>query len=120
MSKDSEIKSELAKLKKIFKDIPEDKKDLVAGLIENAAFMTVTLRELQKDIAKNGPVVTQVNGNGFEVTQENPAQKSYNSMVQKYTQVIRDLNQYLPTTRAQEVAQAGDLLKAFIEAGKPE
>lgn len=120
MSKDIEIKRELKKLQKIFADIPEDKRDLVDGLIENAAFMVVTLRDLAADVAENGPVITAVNGNGFEVTQENPAQRSYNSMVQKYTAVMKELNTYLPTTRAQEVAQAGDLLKAFVMAGKPQ
>ena len=120
MDKDKAIQKEKQKLRQIFKEIPEDKKDLVEGLIENAAFMRVTLEILAKDIAENGPVITAVNGNGFEVTRENPAQKSYTSMVQKYSGVIEQLNKMLPSTRASEVAKAGDLLKEFIKAGKPE
>ena len=36
------------------------------------------------------------NGNGFNVTQEHPAQKSYNTMIGKYTAVIAKLDEMLP------------------------
>ena len=120
MSKDSDYKRELEKLKKIFADIPEDKRDLVDGLIENAAFMVVTLRDLQAEIEVNGAMIQTTSGNGFEMLKDNPAQKAYTSMVAKYTAVIAQLDKFLPTSKAQEVAKAGTLLTAFIKAGKPE
>jgi len=120
MTKDSAIKREITKLNKILADIPDDKKELVAGLVQNAAFMAVTLKELQGEIDKNGAVITCQTGNGYETTKDNPAQKAYTTMIARYSAVIGQLDGFLPSTKAKEVSKAGDLLKAFIAAGKPE
>ena len=84
MTKDALIKREIAKLNKILSEIPEDKKELVEGLVQNAAFMAVTLRELQAEIDKNGAVITSMSGNGYETTKDNPAQKAYTTMIARY------------------------------------
>ena len=44
------IQKEAKKIKRIFKDLDENKKKLVDPLIEKAAFMSVTLDELQETI----------------------------------------------------------------------
>ena len=41
-------------------------------------------------------------------------------MIARYSAVIGQLDGFLPSTKAKEVSKAGDLLKAFIAAGKPE
>lgn len=120
MAKDSAIKREIAKLNKIFAEIPDDKKELVEGLIQNAAFMHVELQDLQEEIKKNGAVIPCQSGNGFETIKDNPAQKAYTTMIARYSAVIGQLDGFLPSTKAKEVSKAGDLLKAFIAAGKPE
>lgn len=119
MEKDKLISQELKRLKKIFKNIPEGQRKLVDGLIQNAAFMAATLAELQERINDSGAIIRQVNGNGFETTQENPAQKSYNTMIGKYTAVIDKLSALLPDTKADGVSKAGESLAAFVAAGKP-
>lgn len=113
------IKKEQAKLNKIFKNIGEDKKKLSENLIKNAAFMSVNLAELQEDIAEKGAVIVCVNGNGFEVAQENPAQKSYNTMIQRYTAVIKQLSDMLPDSKQDGINKAGENLAAFVAKGKP-
>ena len=120
MKKDTAIKREIKKLNRILTDIPEDKKEMVEGLVQNAAFMAVTLRELQADITENGAVITVQTGNGYETTKDNPAQKAYTTMVARYAAIIDQLDGFLPSTKAKEVSKAGDLLKAFIASGKPE
>lgn len=57
LSKDDKIKKEMNKLKRIFKDIRKDRKSLCENLIKNAAFMSVTLEELQEDINNRGTVI---------------------------------------------------------------
>lgn len=48
------IKREIKRLTEIYKDIEVKKKDLAVGLIENAAFTRIRLKELQQDIAIYG------------------------------------------------------------------
>lgn len=96
MDKDKKIKSEIAQLNKIFKDIPKDSGKLVEGLIQNAAFMRVTLEELQQEVIENGAVIQCQSGNGFDTIKDNPAQKAYTTMVARYTQIINQLQTFLP------------------------
>lgn len=96
MEKEKQIKNEIAELKKIFRDIPSDQMQLVEGLIQNVAFMRVTLEELQKEVIENGAVIQCQSGNGFDTIKDNPAQKAYTTMVSRYTQIVKQLNDILP------------------------
>lgn len=95
-TKDERIKQELRKLKSLYKGLPKNKQKLCEKLIGNAAFMAVTLEDLQAQVVKEGAVVKGKNGNGFQVRSEHPAQKSYNVMIGKYTAVIAKLDEMLP------------------------
>lgn len=96
MTKEALIKREKKKLTALYEEIPENKRKLVAGLIENAAFMKVTLEELQQQVNEEGAIILAKNGNGFDVSQEHPAQKSYNTMINRYTATIKQLAELLP------------------------
>ena len=96
MDKEKQIKKEISELNKLFQDIPSDQAKLVEGLIQNAAFMRVTLEELQKEVIENGAVIQCQSGNGFDTIKDNPAQKAYTTMVSRYTQIIKQLNDMLP------------------------
>ena len=48
-----QINAEIKRLTKIFSNIDKDKKDLCEQLVQNAAFMAVSLRELQEQIKKS-------------------------------------------------------------------
>lgn len=95
-SKEDRIKAEQRKLKSLYKELPKNKQKLTEKLIANAAFMAVTLEDLQVEVTQKGAVIRSKNGNGFQVTQENPAQKSYNVMIGKYAAVIAKLDEMLP------------------------
>lgn len=117
--KDIKIKNEIKRLTGIFEEIHEDKKTLISKLIDNAAFMAITLEDLQDRINNDGPIIKSTNGNGFEVISEHPAQKSYNTMINRYTSTINQLTNLLPSDKETSVSQAGDALAAFIAKGKP-
>lgn len=91
LSIDGRIKAEELRLNRIFKNIDPAKKSVNQQLISNAAFMAITLQDLQRQVNREGAVITLVNGNGFETTMEHPAQKSYNTMINRYTAVIKQL-----------------------------
>ena len=116
---DERISKEIRKLKRIFKNISKDKKTLCEKLIQNAAFMAVTLEDLQETIKEEGAIKSCVNGNGFLVMQEHPAQKSYNSMINRYASVIKQLQDLLPDNKQENMRNAGDALAAFVAKGKP-
>lgn len=96
MDKEKLIKKEIAQLNKIFADIPSDQAKMVEGLIQNAAFMRITLEELQREVIENGAVIQCQSGNGFDTIKDNPAQKAYTTMVARYTQIINQLQTFLP------------------------
>lgn len=96
MQKGSANKPDLNELKKLFENIDENRKPLAEKLCKQAFFMEKTLNELAKDVDKNGAILTTVNGNGFDVIMENPAQKSYNTMINRYTALMAKLIDLLP------------------------
>jgi hypothetical protein len=95
ISKEKEIKKEIARLTKIFKDISKNKKDSVEGLIQEAAFMRITLRYLKEDINKNG-VIDEMEQGDYSILRESPAVKTYNTMIQRYTSICKELINILP------------------------
>jgi len=96
MTKEEQIKKELNNLNKIFKNIPEANKKIVGGLLQNCAFIKVTLEELQEDVNVNGATICSAGGNGYEIVKENPALKFYASLISKYKDIIAKLIEMLP------------------------
>ena len=107
------IDIEIKRMMELFKDISEDKKELVIRLIERVAFMTVTLQILEDDIKTKGPTYK------FEQVKqkmiiENPSQKSYNTMINRYTYAYDKLMSLLP--KESEVVEEDDGFEDFINS----
>lgn len=113
LDKDGLIKSKIKKYRALFKHLEKDKKILAEKLYKQAAFMEVTLDNLQQTINEEGPVIESINGNGFTTTQEHPAQKSYNTMIRNYNTVIKTLSDMLP-----EDTEEKDELTEFLLSGR--
>ena len=94
--KNKDIKKETQKLKKLFKDLPDNKKKMAEKLIENASFMSITLDELKEDIKLYGVKETYVNGKDQFGFKESIESKTYNTMVKNYMNIIKQLNDMLP------------------------
>ena len=92
---DEAIKSEYKRLKKVFAGIPVEKLAAADNLLQRAAFMTITLQILEKRIKTEGPVIDFENGKQ-RMKVENPAQKSYNTMINRYTATYDKLFALLP------------------------
>lgn len=100
LSKDKQINKERNRLRKIYKDIPDDRKKTVEKLIENLAFLYVTLKYLQESIIENGTQMEYQNGENQYGTKQNPDITTYNSFMQRYTQALTILLQQLPRPEA--------------------
>jgi len=95
VSKDTLIKRETARLTNLFKNIERVRRLSTNGLIEEAAFMKVTLKELKTEIDKAGPIDEMPQGD-YSILREHPALKSYNTMVQRYAAILKQLTDLLP------------------------
>ena len=110
MEKLEKISREIDELNKLFVSIPSNKAKMIEGLIQNAAFMRVTLEELQKDIMENGSIIECQSGNGFDIIKDNPAQKAYTTMIARYTQTMSQLLNLLPESTSNNDEKRNKLL----------
>src|SRR5690554_742571 len=94
--KDKLIKKEIRRLKRIFKDLEKDKMDTAISLINNAAFMTITLMDLQETINQDGSVSTYQNGENQWGTKKSPEVDIYNTMIKNHMNIIKQLTDLLP------------------------
>ena len=96
IDKNKKIRKETQKLKKLFKDLPDNKKKMSEKLIENASFMSITLDELKEDIKVYGVKETYVNGKDQFGFKELIESKTYHTMIKNYMNIIKQLNAMLP------------------------
>ena len=96
MEKEELIKKEINRLKKIFKDISKDRKDSIVSLIDKAAFMSITLQELQNTMNKDGVICEYQNGANQWGTKKSPEVEVYNTMIKNYSTIIKQLTDLLP------------------------
>lgn len=96
IEKDLEIKKEIKKVNIIFRDLDRNVKKTVESLIQNAAYMAVTLRELQETLNQNGLITEYQNGENQYGTKKSPEIEIYNTMVKNYISAMKSLNDFLP------------------------
>ena len=113
--REKHIKNEMRMYKKLFSVVPAERKDVLTRLCNEASFMSATLRELQIKIEEEGAIITMINGNGFEVMQESPAQVSYNRMIKNYTSTVKQILAELPKGEVNKAADGDDDLIAFLK-----
>ena len=95
LDKDERISAEIKRLNKIFKETDKKKLDTVKGLIDECAFMRITLQELREAIDREGPVDEMSQGS-YSIIRESPYVKTYHTMVQRYTTASEKLLSLLP------------------------
>ena len=90
------VKKEVKRLTKLFETIPDDQKEVVKQLIQNAGFMSATLDELMNTINENGIKEEYKNGANQFGYKDSVEVKTYNAMIKNYMAVIKQLNDLLP------------------------
>ena len=112
VDKDTLVNREINRLTNLFKDIDANKRLTAKGLIEEASFMKATLQELKEMIDKDGPIDEMPQGE-YSILREHPALKSYNTMVQRYTNIINQLTNLHPKEEIKQEVDDGfdDFLK---------
>ena len=82
-----------------FKDLDENKKNLVTPLIEKAAFMSVELDDLQEIIEQDGWTSEYKNGENQYGTKKSPEADTYIALSKNYAAVIKQLTDLVPAAK---------------------
>lgn len=115
IEKEKRIKKEINFLNKFFKNIEKDKKNLIQNLIKKAAFMSVTLDDLQNTMNEEGVVGFYMNGENQFGTKKSPEVEIYNTMIKNFTLVIEKLYNFLPESQKDNEKAGNELLKFVMQ-----
>lgn len=115
--KDKRIDREIRRIKLFLKDLPDDRVKTVDSLIRNAAFMTITLEDLQHSMVVNGVISEYQNGENQWGTKKSPEVEIYNSMIKNYMALMKQITDLLPSLD-HAGKQAADELMSFVKAAK--
>ena len=96
MKKEERIQAELDRISETFQDVPEKERSVIDPLLQNYAFMKVTLEDLQEEINRDGIAETYQNGENQSGQKENSKLKSYNRLVKNFESVAKTLMKQLP------------------------
>lgn len=110
--KQKQIKKEITKLRRLFKNLPKDKQKAAEGLLQEAAFMKATLEETRHIIDQEG-ILEHFEQGAQKFLREHPATKVYNTMINRYATVCKQLFDMVPDPEAGK--QAEDELMAFVK-----
>lgn len=102
LTKDQKIKKEYNRLRRIFKDLDKNKLQTVESLMRNAAFMSVSLEELQDIINAEGYIVEYQNGANQSGTKQSDAVKTHIAMTKNHASIIKQLCDLVPPEKKKE------------------
>jgi predicted transcriptional regulator len=114
LTKEERIKKEIRRLRRIFKKMDDDTKKATQSLLENAAFMAITLEDLQEVINREGVISEYQNGANQWGTKKSPEVEVYNTMIKHYMSIIKQLTDLLP--KDAEVVKEDDGFEDFINS----
>lgn len=83
-------------MKKMFEAMPENELNFCDPLLQNAAFMCVTLQDLQEAINENGVTDEYRNGANQNGTKASAELQAYNSTAKVYNALMDKLSAKLP------------------------
>lgn len=101
----SRQKKEQNRIKKIYKNLPKERLEFAKKLIERAAYMLVSLEDMEAKISEDGLVVRMPQGS-YEIERAHPLLQPYNAMVKNYNATIKQLNEMSPNSDAEKAGQA--------------
>ena len=113
ISKEKRIEEELQRISVWFSGLEENELAIVSPLLQNAAFMKVTLDDLQEIINKEGCVERYQNGENQYGVKQSAALQSYNNISKIYASVNKTLWSYLPAMKKESK------FDAFVRKNSP-
>lgn len=119
--KEQRIQKEYNRLMDLFSKAPAGQLRLALPLIQNAAFMKVTLEDLQAAINAEGVTEVYQNGANQRGMKQSATLQGYNSLIKNYATVQKQLSQLLGETSAPLMPEGNKFTEfcAAHEMGNP-
>lgn len=114
IAKDKELSRDKAQFAKILKQVQTDRKPIAEKIIKELTFIIKTLDLLKVEIEEHGPTDNFKQG-VQEFMRESPALKAYNTTIQRFSLLYKQLSDLLPKT---PVDIKGAALLDFIKDGQ--
>ena len=114
LEKKKRIKKKYNILRKLFAGLEGDLLKLACDLMQNAAFMAVTMEDLQEAINEKGATEEYRNGENQRGIKKSSEVDVYNTMAKNYSSYIRQLTDMLPKEEAGKVKV--DEFDEFVKA----
>lgn len=94
--KEKKIRKETKRLKEIFKDLEPNKLKAVDALIVRAAFITVSLQDLEAELNVTGWTETYTNGKNQEGVKKAAAAEAHISLTKNLNAIMKQLLDLVP------------------------
>lgn len=114
LEREKRIKKERNRLRKIFKEISEEKKKITIPLIDRASFLLVSLEDYENDINEKGSTEFFAQGDQIPYERARPVVQQYNSANKLYQTLVKQLTDMLPDEEKDTA-----LIKAINDMNKP-
>ncbi|OZT77120.1 hypothetical protein [Salinicoccus roseus] len=113
-TKEQRIRTEYNRIKKSYKPLPKESMNVVEGLIKRAAFMRISLEDMEEDLMENGSVeMFSQSDNQIPYERERPVARLYNTMNGNYQKIIRELTSHLPKDVKEKLDSPEDIMTQF-------
>ena len=96
IKKTTRIAKEKERLLNIFKGLDENKLRTCSTLIDRAAFITVSLEDLEQDLNANGWTETYTNGRNQEGVKKSAAAEAHISLTKNLNAIMKQLLDLVP------------------------
>lgn len=115
LTKEKRIQEEFERISKWFTDMDENERAVIDPIMQNSAFMKITLDDLQEVINAEGVVDHYQNGaNQFGMKQSATLQ-SYNALVKNYAAVNKTLFSCLPKMKRPSESKLSEISKVVSD-----
>ena len=115
LTKEKRIKQEIDRINELLADLGEGTLKGVRSLVENAAFMSITIKKKKKAINENGVISEYKNGENQFGTKKSPEVEVYNTMIKNHMSAIKQLTELIP--KGNSNSERDELLE-FLSGGK--
>lgn len=106
---DKNIKKEIRKLNKLFDEVEdENKKSLVRSMIEEAAFLKVAMIQAKEELKAEG-LTSETKNASQKFIKAHPSSAIYDKYAKQYTQIVKQLIEYLPPHQKKTVSRLAAL-----------
>lgn len=110
--KHERIEKEIRRIRKLLKVLDKDRLATIQSLVKNAAFMSITLDDLQDTMNEQGVISQYQNGENQWGTKKSPEVEIYNTMVKNHMAIMKQLVDLLPESDSNSKK---DLLLDFLK-----